>query len=290
MPGGVGRGEVDGAALRRLAVAEILRALRIDQLRPRLQVFLVEQRLRAHVHVVDVGHVAPAIGEGELHRLDLQVQAVGAVHRVRAQVEVLEDAERDQRHDALAVGRDLVQRVAAVVHLERLHPVGPVRREVGGAHRAAVLLRRRLDLCGELAAIERLALRGGDLFQRRGMFLEDEPFSGARRAAARQERLGEAGLVLQLGDLRLPLPRDGRRDQEALAAVADRRLEELAERQLAELAVQLDPGRDAARHGDRIPAAHRHGRLAAEVVGRPRGRRAARGVQAVQLAPSQTIA
>ena len=32
----------------------------IDELRARLQVFLVEQRLRAHVHVVDVGDVAPA--------------------------------------------------------------------------------------------------------------------------------------------------------------------------------------------------------------------------------------
>src|SRR5256885_8430843 len=66
--GRIGRGEVHRAAFRRIAVAEILRAFGIDELRPRLQVFLVEQRLRAHVHVIDVAYVAPAIGEGELHR------------------------------------------------------------------------------------------------------------------------------------------------------------------------------------------------------------------------------
>src|SRR5437879_2481146 len=117
------------------------------------------------------------------------------------------------------------------------------------------------------------------------MFLEYKPFSSARRASSRQERLGKTMLVLQLVDLGLPLPRDGRRDEEAVAAVADRLLEVLAERQLAELAVQLDPRRHAARHRDRVPAARWHGRLAAEVVGRPCGRRAPRGVQAVQLTP-----
>src|SRR5262249_33173578 len=41
-PGSVGRSKVHRAAFRRVAVAEILRALQIDELRPRLQVFLVE--------------------------------------------------------------------------------------------------------------------------------------------------------------------------------------------------------------------------------------------------------
>src|SRR5882724_7042451 len=40
--GGIGCGEVHGATFRRVAVAEILRALRIDEHRPRLQVCLVE--------------------------------------------------------------------------------------------------------------------------------------------------------------------------------------------------------------------------------------------------------
>ena len=122
--------------LRRLARPELLRALRVDQLRSFLQVALVQKRGRRNVlHVVDVGHVAPGVGEGELLRLDLQVHAVGAVDRQRAQLEVLEHAERHQRDDALAVGRDLVQRVAAVIHGQGVDPVRLVRRHVGGAHR-----------------------------------------------------------------------------------------------------------------------------------------------------------
>jgi hypothetical protein len=89
--------------------------------------------------MIDVANVAPAIGEGELHRFDLQVHAVGTVDRVRAQVKIFENAERDQCQNALAVGRDLVQRVAAIIHLERLHPVRPVCHQVGRAQRAALL-------------------------------------------------------------------------------------------------------------------------------------------------------
>src|SRR5262245_57898991 len=104
---------------------------------------------------------------------------------MRAQIKVVEDAERDQRHDALAVGRDLVQGVTAIVHREWLHPVGPVRLQVGGAQRAAMFLRRRREFFGELTAIECLSLRGGDLFEGRRMFFENESFSGARRASSR---------------------------------------------------------------------------------------------------------
>src|SRR5262249_31817912 len=204
---------------------------------------------------------------------------------MRAQVEVVEDAERDQRHDTLAVGRDLVQSVAAIVHLERLHPVRPVRLQIGRAQRAALLLRRRLELFSKFAAIERLSLRGSDLFKGQCVFLENKFFARARRTSFRHKGLRKTRLVLQLIDLGLPLPRDGRRDEKTLAAVADRLLEEFSKRQLAELAVKLDPRRYCSWHGHRIPAALRYRRLAAEVIGRPRTRRASRGVQAVELSP-----
>src|SRR5438874_2859891 len=106
-----------------------------------------------------------------------------------------------------------------------------MRRQVGRSQRAALLLRRRLELCGKLATIERLPLRGCDLFKGQGMFLEHELFSGASRASSRQERLAKTGLVLHIVDLRLPLPRDGRRAEEALATITDRPLEQLTERQ-----------------------------------------------------------
>src|SRR5262245_55693757 len=156
---------------------------------------------------------------------------------MRAQVEVVEDTERDQRHDSLAVGWDLVQGVAAVLHLERLHPVGPVRRQVGRAQRATLLLHRRFELFSKLTAIECLSLRGSDLFKGQCVFLENKFFPRARRASSQQKRLRKTRLFLQLVDLGLPLPSDCRRDQEALATVADCRLKELSKRQLAELAV-----------------------------------------------------
>ena len=116
-------GEIDRAALRRRAVAVVLRTLEVDELRARLEIFAIEEPLGAHVHVLEVADIAPGIGEGELYRFDLQVDAVRPVDAVRAQLEALEDAERHQGDDALAVGRDLVQRVAAIVHLQRRHPV-----------------------------------------------------------------------------------------------------------------------------------------------------------------------
>src|SRR5262249_14423461 len=164
-------------------------------------------------------------------------QAIGAIHGMRAQVEVAEDTKRNQRDNALAVGRDLVQSVAAIVHLERLHPVRPVRLQVGRAQRAAVLLRRRLELFRKLAAIAGLSLRGSDLFKGQCVFLENKFFAGARRTSFRHKGLRKTRLVLQLIALGLPLPRDGRRDEKTLAAVADRLLEELSKRQLAQLAV-----------------------------------------------------
>src|SRR4051812_38947890 len=103
------------------------------------------------------------------------------------------------------------------------------------------------------------------------------------RATVRQERVSEPRLILQLRHLIGPLPGDGRRNEKALAAVFDRVLEELLERQLAELGVQLDPGRDPSWHGDGAPPARGHRVLAREVVERPGGWRAPRGVQSMQL-------
>ncbi len=243
----------------------------------------MQELFRLERHVVDVRDIGERVGEGELHRLDLQVHALDRVDRHRRDVEILEDAERDQRDDALAVGRDLVQRVAAIVLLERPDPVVLVRREVRGAHRRAVLLRERLDFLGELAAIERFAARRGDLLERRRVLGQLEHLAHRRRLAAGQERLGEAGMNLELGRLRRPLPGDGRGDEKALASIADRRLEQALEGQLAEFLMELDPGRNTARHAHRVPAAHRHPALLGEVFRRPGRGRAPRGVQAVQL-------
>ena len=110
-----------------------LRALRIDQPGARGEVGAIEHLRRRHRHRRRLGHVAVGVGEAELHRFDQQVLRGHAVDRQVAKVELLGDAERDQRRDALPVGRDLVQSVAAVVDADRLDPLRLEAREVGCA-------------------------------------------------------------------------------------------------------------------------------------------------------------
>jgi len=110
------------------------------------------------------------------------------------------------------------------------------------------------------------------------MLGKTKAFAGPRRAAARHEGFGEPRLRFQLRHLLLPLAGDGGRDEEPFSPVPDCSLEELFERQLAEFAMQLQPRRYAARHGDGIPAARRHRFLAAEVLARPAGRGATRRI------------
>ena len=112
-PALVGGAEIDRAALGRMALREALRLVRIDQLRPRGEVALVEHLVGRQAHAAAlVGDVLVGVGEAQLHGLDHQVLALGAVDRHRGDVEVAQDAERDQRRDALPVRRDLVQAVA----------------------------------------------------------------------------------------------------------------------------------------------------------------------------------
>ena len=64
--------------------------------------------------MVDVGDIGLRVGESELQRFDLQMHTVGGIDWQRGHVELLEDPESDQGHDALAVGRYLVDGVSAV--------------------------------------------------------------------------------------------------------------------------------------------------------------------------------
>jgi len=76
--------------------------------------------------------------QGTLEAALVQVLRVDAVHRQPLQVELLQDAQRDQRRDALAVGRDLVQGVAPVVLGDGRDPFGLVGREVAGLETASM--------------------------------------------------------------------------------------------------------------------------------------------------------
>jgi hypothetical protein len=74
-----------------------------------------EQHVDGDVDPLRVPDVLVAVGEGQLDRLDLQVDRVGARRVHRPEVQALEDVEGDQHGDALAVGRALVHRIAIVI-------------------------------------------------------------------------------------------------------------------------------------------------------------------------------
>ena len=206
---GVGGGEIHRSAAR-CPGRRRLGAVPIDQRRALAQVLLVEQVLRAHRHVVDVGHIGLRVGEGELHRFDLQMHAVGGIDWERGHVEVFEDPEGDQRDDALPVGRYLVHGVPAVGAGDRADPVGMVCGEVAGPHGPAVGRRVGFEFRRQFAAVERLAVGCGDHLERGGVVGQCDQFAGLRRPAAGHECLGESWLGLEQRDLRRPLLGDRR--------------------------------------------------------------------------------
>ena len=69
----IGSGEVNRAALGRVAGFEVLRFLHINQSRTLLQVRRVQHLLCGDFHAGLIGHIAVNIGKGQLHRLNLQV-------------------------------------------------------------------------------------------------------------------------------------------------------------------------------------------------------------------------
>lgn len=102
-------------------------------------------------------------------------------------VEAAEYAQREQRHQAVTVGRQLVYGVAAVVHAYGLHPLGPEGREVLGAQPAARLAGPGVYLPGQLAAVKALAVRQRQGAQSFGVVGQEDRLASPRRAAVRGE-------------------------------------------------------------------------------------------------------
>jgi hypothetical protein len=194
------------------------------------------------------------------------VQVVDRVDRHQLEIEILEDAERDQRCDALSVRRDLVQRVAAVIEADRLHPVVLVRGEVVEAEHRAVLLCECRDLLGELSAVKGFPFGLRDALERFRLRGKGELLTGLGRTSSRQERIREAGLGLELRHLRSPQPRDRRRHHVTVGRVFDRGFEEIGKRKLPVLLRHRDPRAHRTRHRHRFPPARRHRRVLFEAV------------------------
>ncbi len=229
----VGGGEVDGAALLRHARPHDLGAFHVDRFGALREIGVVEELRVRHFHRRRIGHVAPGVGEPELHRLDLQMKTIGGVDRQRGHVEVTQDAQRDERRDSLAIGRHLMKVVAAVLDRDRVDPVGAVRGEILLGHRPVVGTAGERDALGDRAAIEALALGRGDVLERFGLLRTVEALARIGRAVLGQERPAEFRHALEVRRLARPARGGDGRDHEALAGIADRRLEQLLERELA---------------------------------------------------------
>ena len=135
------------------------------------------------------------IGEAELHRFDHQMLARDQIRPIGAEIKMIENAERDQRGDALSVGRNFMDRHVAVVERQRLNPIAGVCREIPGRMCTAVRARMRNHRRREIAAIERFTARGRDFAECRRHGGAREPFTRQRRTTARHEVIGPAKIV-----------------------------------------------------------------------------------------------
>ena len=147
---------------------------------------------------------------------------------------MFQDTQRDQRCDALAIGRNFMRAVTTIVLADRFDPVRPVRGQIVGVECTAARGTEIGDALRERASIERFSPRARDFRQRFCLFGKPEQLARARRAAIARESLREAGLVLQTRNLRFPLHGDNRRDRKAIAGIVDGGLEQGFEWKLAE--------------------------------------------------------
>ncbi|MPM28463.1 hypothetical protein SDC9_74989 [bioreactor metagenome] len=270
------RRQIHRAAALGRAIGRVARVLHVDELGTLAQVVAVQQLfLRLDAHVIHVGVVLVQIGQRQLHRLDLQMHRVGAVERLAPDVQLVQHAQRHQRGDALAVGRNLVDHRIAEWLRHRAHPVRLVCGQIVHRHRATIGLRMRCHLLCQFAAIKGFAMRRRDQLQRARMCLAFEHLACTHRAAIWHEAFGKTRLLAQLLRAQLPQRGDHRRHRKAVACVVDGRLRHLFERQLAKALAQRHPCRHRARHRHRVPALFGNAAKLLEVVRRPGGGRAA---------------
>ena len=107
----IGRRQVDGAALDRVAGAEVLGSGRVDQGSALAQVVRVEKLVAADTHGARFGHLGIGVGKGQLHGLDQEMLGLPVVHRVLTQPQVARHPQRHQGRNALPIGRNLVHAV-----------------------------------------------------------------------------------------------------------------------------------------------------------------------------------
>ena len=213
---------------------------------------------------------------------------VHTVHRQTGHVKVLQDAQRDQSRNALAIGRNLVQGVATVVLRDGCDPFGFVVGKVTGGDAATVGGGEFFNRLRNLAAIKSctLGLRNGT--QAFGCSGKLEQLAHLRRTAPRQKVLGKARQALQLGRGSGPLLLHHHRQQVTTLGNLNRGLQQVFKGQLAKALAHRHPTGHGAGHRDRVKATLGrrfgvHPIFTLEVLRRPGLRGATGGIQAMHL-------
>ena len=210
--------------------------------------------------MVGVGDVAQGVGEGQLHRLDLQVVATRRVARQSRQVEALQDVQRRSARRCPGRWAGSPTRRSPGSWCE----IGSTQVLVCAARSAAVITP---PVCGgevrrwpaAIARVEVVGVAIGEAAQGGGVV-------GAGATSRRR-----AGRVPAGGERLAPSPRTRRRcergvdrhgaapsraatigrDGIAVLGIVDGRLEQSGEGQLAKAGVQVAPGAGRAGHGHR---------------------------------------
>ena len=175
----VGSAQVHRAAARRLAGQGQAGAL-ANEGAALVGVAVAEQVGHRDAHVGRVGNVGQAVGKSQLDGLNLPVvgEQVVAVGELKA----LEDVERHQRHQAVAIGRDFPHVVAPVVGADGLAPIHSVIGQVLGAQVATRRLHKSADLFGQRTTVKALRAGFGNGLQGAGMAFGAPKLTGHGRA------------------------------------------------------------------------------------------------------------
>ena len=284
--------EVDRAAAVRVARFGLERLV-CDECAAGGEIVGREQLADLRFHIARVGDVGLRVGKGKLDGLhDLVI--VVRVLALFGQRQSVEHAECHQHRDAVAVGRDLADGVAAVVLRDGLDPFGVVVLEVVLAEVAARGARMGDDPFHQLAAVIALAVRLDEGAHRVGIGGETEDIARAVRRAVWLHKalppvfMGSGVLRHDPGDApAVARPELADIDGHGIAVfgVGNGGGEELGERLCAKARIERGPARGRARDHRGEPAflGHLGKAFCTNLVRAQCHRRNAAGVQAVEL-------
>ena len=212
-------------------------------------VVLRQQGFHGHVREGGIGIEHGAVGIGQFLGFDLQMQRFRRLAARFGEVVAFQDVQHLQGGDALPARRQFPDRMAPIVHANRIVPGRHVVPEVLGAEQSADIPRTGHYGFGDFAVVERVAAAFG----------QDAVGSGQVRIPERRAGLGglPAGQIdphglgpgLQQRRGSRPVPRNDVRNGKPVLRVGDGGLQHLFHGQGAEAIEEAGPAVDAAWHG-----------------------------------------